>query len=166
VETLNALEDPDGALEAARLASKRFRSFPQSHLAVAQQLARLGRYQEARLAFEETLKIIPTHAEARLGLADTLQKAGEHSEALAHYRSAMESPGTTLAARLGLARSLIALKQLEEARKTLEEGVVMHPSEVSLRIELSRVYARLGKSDLANEQVEIIEQIRTARSGR
>src|SRR6266849_65612 len=162
VEALNATEDTSGALDAARLAQKRFPKSPQAHMAVAQQLARLGRYREARPAFEETLKLAPGQPEAELGVADTLQKEGEHAQAAGHYRAAINNPGTMLAARVGLARSLVALRELEEARRILEDGVTLHPSEVSLRLELSRVYARLGKSDLAAEQTRIVEQLRAS----
>jgi tetratricopeptide (TPR) repeat protein len=166
VDALNATEDTNGALDAARLAQKRFPKTPQAHMAVAQQLARLGRYREARPAFEETLKLAPGQPEAELGVADTLQKEGEHAEAAGHYRAALNSPSTMLAARVGLARSLVALRELEEARRILEDGLPLHPSEVSLRLELSRVYARLGKSDLAAEQTKIVEQLRTAPQSR
>jgi Tfp pilus assembly protein PilF len=122
----------------------------------------MGRYQEARPAFEKTLAVAPGIPEAELGLADTLQKAGEHAPAVERYRAALKHPGTAIAARLGLARSLIALRQLEEARAVLEQGLPLHPSEASLRIELSRVYARLGKPDLAAEQTKIVEQLGAA----
>jgi Tfp pilus assembly protein PilF len=131
-------------------------------MAVAQQLARMGRYQEARPAFEKTLAIAPGVPEAELGLADTLQKAGEHTRAAERYRAILTHPTTAIPARLGLARSLIAQRNIEEARTVLEQGLPLHPSEASLRIELSRVYARLGKPDLAAEQTRIVEQLRAA----
>jgi tetratricopeptide (TPR) repeat protein len=166
VEALNGSQDSAGALEAARLAQKRFPQLPQAHMAVAQQLARLGKYQEARPSFEETLKIAPGQPEAELGLADTLQKAGAHADAIAHYRTALNGTNTKLAARVGLARSLISLQRLQEAQTVLEDGLTLHPSDVPLRLELARVYARLGKSDLAAEQTRIVDQLRAAPASR
>ncbi|MFN3323825.1 MAG: tetratricopeptide repeat protein [Bryobacteraceae bacterium] len=160
VEALNAAEDPEGALDAAQLARKRFPTVPQAHMAAAQQLARVGRYQDARPAFLETLRLVPGHPEAELGLADTLQKAGAHAEAVDHFRLAINAPTTSLAARLGMARSLIALRQLDSAREILEQGLTSHPEEIALRLELSRVYLRLGKSELAGEQTRMIEKLR------
>ncbi len=162
VEALNVTEDTNGAMEAARDAQKRFPGSPQAHMAVAQQLARLGKYQEARPHFETVLKLAPGLPEAELGMADTLQRGGEHARAADHYRASMKSPGTALAARVGLARSLVALRKLDEARAVLEEGLPLHPEDVSLRLELSRVYARLGKPELAAEQTKILEQLRAA----
>jgi tetratricopeptide (TPR) repeat protein len=164
VEALNAAEDPEGALEAAELARSRFPSLPQAHMAAAQQLARMGRYQDATPGFEQVLKLAPGHPEAELGMADTLQRSGQYERALPHYRAAMKSGSTVLAARLGLARSLIALRRLPEARQVLEEGLREAPNDLALRVELSRVYARLGEAALAAEQSRIAEQIRTAQT--
>jgi Tfp pilus assembly protein PilF len=79
---------------------------------------------------------------------------------LEHYRSAIKSQSTAVAARSGLARSLIALRQFEEAQQLLESSVAAYPSEVTLHIELARVYARLGKPELAAEQSRIVEKLR------
>jgi cellulose synthase operon protein C len=160
VEALNAAEDPNGALAAAEDARKRLPQLPQAHLAVAQQLARLGRYSEARPAFAEALKRAPGLPEAELGLADTLSRGGEHEEALTHYRAATRLARTSLAARTGLARSLTALRHFDEARQVLEEAIAAHPGEAVLHVELSRVYARLGKPDLAAEQTRMVERLR------
>jgi len=126
-------------------------------MAAAQQLVKAGKYQQAGPAFEEALKLNPGQPHAELGLADSLQKSGQYRDALDHYRAA----GASLTARLGEARSLVALKQPEEARKVLENALPEYSSDVNLHLELSRVYARLGQSELAAEQARISEQLRT-----
>lgn len=163
VEALNGTEQQQAALESALAAQKQFPKYPQTQMAVAQQLARVGKYSEARPAFEETLKLVPGHPEAELGLAEVLQKSGEHDAALPHYKAAYEAESTSLAARTGAARSLIALRRLDDARKLLEEAVLKHPAEPALRVELSRVYARLGEKQLAAEQTQILEKLRNGR---
>jgi thioredoxin-like negative regulator of GroEL len=125
-------------------------------MVAAQQLVKSGKYRQAGEAFGEVLKLSPGRSDAELGLADSLQKSGQHQAALDHYRAA----GASLAAALGRARSLVALKQLEEARKVLEDSLPQYPSDVTLRLELSRVYARLGQPELAAEQAKIIERLR------
>ena len=125
-------------------------------MAAAQQLVKAGRYQEAGVAFGEVLKLNPAQPEAELGLADSLQKSGQYAAALEHYRAA----GPSLAARLGEARILVSLKKPEEARKVLEDTLPQYPSDVPLRLELSRIYARLGQSALAAEQAKIVEELR------
>jgi tetratricopeptide (TPR) repeat protein len=161
VEALNAAEDQAGALEAAQEAQKRFPQLPQTNMAVAAQLARLGRYQEARPAFAATLKLAPGYPEAELGFADTLARSGDHAAAVEHYQAAVKNERTSVAARSGLGRSLIALRRFPEARRLLEESVAAYPAETPLRVELSRVYARMGEAALAAEQTKLIEKLRT-----
>jgi Flp pilus assembly protein TadD len=156
VEALDAAGDNEQALEAALQVGKRFPQLAQAHMAVAQQLVKSGKYRQAGDAFAEVLKLTPRQSEAELGLADSLQKSGQHQAALDHYRAS----GSSLAALLGQARSLAALKQLEEARRVLEESIPQYPSDIALRLELSRVYARLGQSELAAEQAKVIERLR------
>jgi tetratricopeptide (TPR) repeat protein len=160
VEALNAADDGSEALDAALQAQKKFPRLPQTHMAVAGQLTRLGRYNEAKPAFAETLKLAPGYPEAELGFADTLSRSGDHAAAIEHYRVAIHAATTAIAARAGLARSLTALRRFEEAQTILEESVAAYPAEPALRVELSRVYARLGKPDLAAEQTRIIEKLR------
>lgn len=160
VEVLNAAEEQPKALDAARLAAKKFPQLAQTRLALGGQLALMGRYEEARTEFAETLRLAPGYPEAELGLADTLSKSGDHQGAIEHYRAASGSERTSMAARLGLARSLTAARRLAEAQTVLEEGVAAYPSDAALRVELARVYARQGKAGLAAEQTRMVEKLR------
>ena len=161
VEALNANGETEAALDAARQAERRFPQSAAAHMALAQQLARAGRYQEARPVFARVLQLEPGQPEASLGLADALQKAGDHDAALEAYGVALNYQSTSLAARLGSARSLISLKRLDASRRMLEDGLDRHASEPSLRLELSRVYARLGLTDLAAREALVVKQLKT-----
>jgi tetratricopeptide (TPR) repeat protein len=160
IDALTAAHDLNGALQSAHLTRQRFPDVPQAHLAEAQVLVRLGRYREAQPRFSEALKIKPDWAEAQVGLADCLQKSGDHEKATQYYRAALPVASTALAARLGLTRSLVALRRLEEAQSILEETVRSYPSELAVHTELSRVYARLGRTDLAADQARIADELR------
>lgn len=164
-----AAQDNKGALATTSSGRQRFVKVPEMHVANAQVLIRLGQYNEARPAFEYALGLRPDWAEAHLGLADCLQKAGEHEAALFHYQKAAADStagnvATALAGRVGLARSLLALRRLDQARSELEQTVAAYPAEISPRVELARVYARLGRNDLAADQTKIADQLR-ARQG-
>lgn len=156
-----ANEDLKGALQTARSGRKRFPDVPEAQVAEAQVLVRLGQYTEAQAAFRQALVLRPGWPEAHVGLADCLQKAGEHDPAIEHYQAAKGAPTTALAAHLGLGRSLLALRRFDQAQAILEEAVVSHPSEIAVRVELSRVYARLGRNDLAADQTRVADELRT-----
>jgi tetratricopeptide (TPR) repeat protein len=156
IEALDASGASEQAMQVASELQQQFPSLAQAHMAAAQELVKAGKYQQAGAAFQKALELDPGRREAELGLADSLQKSGRHEAALEHYRAA----GAGLPARLGEARSLIALRQLEQARKVLEDALPEYPSDASLRLELSRVYARLGEPERAAEQARMVEQLR------
>jgi tetratricopeptide (TPR) repeat protein len=156
VEALDASGDREKALEESMQLQRQFPGVAQAQMAAAQQLVKAGKYEQAGAAFEEVLKLSPGQKEAEMGLADSLQKSGRYQASLDHFVAA----GPALPARLGQARSLVAMKQFEEARRVLESALPEDPSNVTLRLELSRVYARLGQAGLAAEQAKIIEEMR------
>lgn len=162
VEALNATRQAEAALETAQVTGKRFPESVSAQMALAQQLARVGKYQDAKPVFARVLQLEAGQPEASLGLGDALQRSGEHEEAIAAYRVALDYRATTLAARLGSARSLVAVKRFEEARRILEGGLANFDREASLHQELSRVYARLGLNELAAREAEAVKRMREA----
>ncbi len=160
IEALLKANQAERALEVASRLAQRFPAAPLARMALAQQLARAGQYQAARPEFEQVLQLAPGQLEASLGLADTLQKAGEHAAAIPHYRAALGAPALGVAVPLGLARSLAATRQLAEARAVLEQARDRFPNEAPLRVELSRIYARLGERQLAAQEAAAIEALK------
>jgi tetratricopeptide (TPR) repeat protein len=164
VEALNATRQTEAALETAQLTVKRFPEAVTAQMALAQQLARVGRYREAKPAFERVLQLEAGQPEASLGLGDALQRSGDHEAAISAYRLALDYRTTTLAARLGSARSLVSLKRFADARRILEDGLASFAAEASLHQELSRVYARLGLDELAARAAESVKRLRETES--
>jgi predicted Zn-dependent protease len=160
IEALNLVEDPEGALETARETQRRFANLPQASLAFAQQLARVGKYTDAGPIFERVLAVEPANPHALLGFAESLEKSGEAARALEAYRKATPTAG--IIAQLGAARTLSALRRFTEAQEELEKAVHEEPANQQVRIELARVYARLGMKDKAAEQNRLLEEIRAA----
>jgi tetratricopeptide (TPR) repeat protein len=152
IEALNAVEKQSEALATAGEAARRFPQSADAHLALAQQLAKIGRYQDAGPAFSKAHELAPDRREPMIGLADALEKRGEYEKSLDLYRRAGD--------RLGVVRTLVALRRFDEARGILEAGVHAAPDDPQLRLELSRVYARLGRKDEAAEQARISQQLR------
>lgn len=160
IEALQRTGQEEQALSVARETRRRFPEDLAANMTLAQVLTRAGRYVEARPVFAAVLALPSPPPEAMLGMADTLQKAGEHAAALEHYRKALVHPAVTLPARLGLARSLVVLRQLEEARRVLEEGQREHPNEPALHVELARIYTRLQQPELAAQATRRVEELK------
>lgn len=159
VDCLNATEQQQEALTVASDAVERFPGLAQAWLAKAQQLARLGKYHEAGPLFAKAAQLAPEQVEALLGLAEAQQKDGDYQAALETYQRAAAKDGDVTAA-LGIARSLIFLGRVTEARSILEQSATGNASNSQVHFELSRVYARLGEKELAEEQTRIVQQLR------
>src|SRR5947208_1528234 len=63
-------------------------------------------------------------APAHLALAEGLEKIGRHAEAIASYEAAIRSDGTSLSARFGLARALLALGRAAEAFQSADQALL------------------------------------------
>lgn len=160
IEALNAAEQQAAALETADDALKLFPTLPQAHLAKAQQLARLGRYQEAGPLFARAAGLAPGQIDALLGLAEVQQKQGDYAASLGTYQRALAIDRNNVTASLGAARDMILTRDFAGARPVLETALASHPENSQLHYELSRVYARLGEKTLAAEQTQILQQLR------
>jgi tetratricopeptide (TPR) repeat protein len=159
IDCLNATEKQLEALEIADQALKRFPELSQAWLGKAQQMARLGQYHEAGPLFEKAAALAPDRVEPLLGLGEAQQKDGAYEASLATYRRAIEKDSDVFAV-LGAARDLISLNRFAEARTLLEGAISGHAGNSQMHLELSRVYARLGEKQLAEEQTRIVQQLR------
>ncbi len=161
IEALNAVEKQTEAVEVAEEAARLFPQSAQAHLAKAQQLARVGRYEDAGPEFRRALELSPGQIESLLGLAEVEQKEGNYAASLSTYQAVLTSHPEDLAARLGASRNLMLLQRHSEAQALLEAAAQAHPDNPQVHYELSRVYARLGERDRAAEQLRIVDQLRT-----
>ncbi len=109
--------------------------------------------------FAKAAELAPEQVEALLGLAEAQQKDGDYQAALETYQRAAAKDGDITAA-LGAARSLVFLGRVTEARSILEQSAAGNASNSQVHFELSRVYARLGEKQLAEEQTRIVQQLR------
>ena len=160
IEASNATEQQEQGLAAASEAVARFPDAAQVHLAKGQQLARLGRYREAGSSFARAAELSPGQSDALLGLAESQQKQGDYAGSLGTYRRVLAVNAQEIAAQLGVARNLVSLSKLDEARTFAENAVRAHPSEPQVHFELSRIYARLGEKELAAQEARAVALLR------
>ena len=160
IEALQSGKDEHGALKVAQEVLRLFPGLAQAHLAVAQQLARMGRYQDSGRHFQTAAEMAPNDLSALLGLGDVLHKRADYEGSLAVYRRTLTLEPQNLSAQLGVARNLVPLGRLAEAREVLEGALRQHPPSASLHFELARVYTRLQEPERAAEQTRIFQQLR------
>ena len=159
IEALQANKDEEGALEAARETVRLFPRIPQAHLFLAQQLVRIGRYQDAGPSFELASQLDPDNVVPKLGLADVLQRKGDAEGSLTGYRSVLAREPQNLTAQLGSAKALFLLNRYVEARDLLESALAQHSESSTLHFELARIYARLGDHARAEEHTRQFQKL-------
>lgn len=134
-----ALQDLDGALEAANRAAALWPKVGQTHLIRANLLKSMGREQEALTAFEEALKYDAENLSIHAGLASLYYKSGRLAEAKEHFGALLRGDPTNLGACVRLCDICIRLGELEEAGAALAKAQRLNPEHHDVLTMLQRL---------------------------
>ena len=163
---LSLLGRPDEALDQFDVALAENDAYIDAHLNRAITLNELGRYDEARAAFERAGEAerqpggrFPTSVSARLAnahaaMAELYMAASAPAEAVRELRKALELRPTFHDVRNRLAEALMRLGELEAAKDELDRALTGNGRFMQARLNLGLIHYRLGKMDRAREQWE------------
>ncbi len=116
-------------------------------------------YSLAQREFQKEVALNPTFGEAYLYLGATLRRLGRNSEALPDLQQAVaHDPNFALGYR-ELAAAQIEAHQLQDARRTLEEGERRFPREQAFPAQLAQLLRRLGDTPSAEKQSRLAESL-------
>ena len=160
---------PDAALVEFDQAIELNPRYIEAHINRAITLNELGRFEDARAAFNEAAAIeketngpYPAAASARIAnghalLGDMYREAGAIEEAIKQYRRALELRAfPDIRVRLG--QVLLQSGQTQEAADELRQVLVTNPRFTSAQLDLGLAYFRLGQRDAAREQWSAVQQ--------
>jgi len=102
---------------------------------------------EARQAFEEELALDPTNANAAYELGEMRRKVGELEVARGLFEQAVAAYPDFDHARVGLARTLIALGRPAEALDHLQAALRSNPASEVAYYQLAQAYKALGNAE-------------------
>jgi tetratricopeptide (TPR) repeat protein len=126
--TLSALEDYAAALAAFDTALSHRPGFVAAWNDRGVALQALGRIDESRKSFERAVQLQPGFAAAIANLANLELASADLERAEALYRQALRNDAASVAARIGLGRTLWRLRRHAEARRELERALDTAPS--------------------------------------
>lgn len=110
------------------------------------------KYQEALPLLQEALPAYPADGELHHALADVLLALGQPQTALGQVEKAQNLAPQSASNYALAGRILLALGREGEARAAWERAIALDPvASAPLAMELTRYYARQGKTDLARE---------------
>ena len=162
---MQARQDAGQHAEAFQLALRALEKFPASARAnfeVGFHLHKLGRWDEAMPYFEKAVAADPNYEEPYYFRGDVLLRRDHSAQAESEFRKAIERRANYTAARLGLARALMAQGMLEGAVAELKEAARLDPGNPQPPLLLSQAYFRLGKPEEAKTAKETSQRLRAA----
>ncbi|HEY3665010.1 MAG TPA: tetratricopeptide repeat protein [Polyangiaceae bacterium] len=111
-----------------------------------------SRMSQAEAAYSEALKINPKAARALNGLGDALYRAGRYSEAQARFEASTQADPDDLSAKIGVAKSKLALERVEDASVMLKKLRDTYPQAVPVAYWYGRALEASGN----RAQAEIV----------
>jgi predicted Zn-dependent protease len=143
--------------EAIRLNPK----LDQAQFMLATCVASEGNFSKAAEILRGLVKDHPRNAIYWTILGDTLRQMGEETraEALHACRTALALEPGNPHAQFVMAVILLDSGDLAGARTLLERLERLSPKQIQAHVMLGRVYARLGKPDLARKEAEMVNQL-------
>jgi tetratricopeptide (TPR) repeat protein len=91
-------------------------------------------------------------------LAEIDAQKGNTEQAYKGYSKAVELQPADADAKLGLAKTLIAMNQTDKALALLEDTVKMEPTNATAHYRLATLYRQMGRVDDAKRQVELYQK--------
>src|SRR5438093_3323775 len=107
------------ALEWAADAAARFPDSADAHFRLGFELEAAGRFEEARAAFDRSLKLKPDHPEARLAVGRAELRAGRRAMAVEHFEAVLRLQPENALARLELAKVPVGVRDFARAKPIL-----------------------------------------------
>lgn len=103
-----------------------------------------SRISHAEQAYAKALTLNPQAATALSGLGDALFRAGRYSEALARFEAGTQADAGSVAARVGVVKSLLALERLQDAEVAAKQLNAPASKEPQVSYWVGRVQEALG----------------------
>ena len=160
---LGAAHDQMGhADEAVAELCKLVAAFPDSgeaHYNLGNAYGRHFRYKEARVEYEQTLRLDPDFNAARLSLAKALLEMGEDTAAIPIVQDYIRRAPGDYEGYLMLGQAYRRQGDLAKAAEHLGRAVELKPDSYDARYNLGIVFARTGDINAATRQLEAAEKL-------
>jgi len=115
--------------------------------------------EQARIHFEEELKIDPSNAGAEYVLGELARQAQDSEAAIQHFSRATKLDANFSDAFLGLGMAFISAKKFPDAVPPLEAAVKLEPQNPAAHYNLGLAYTRVGRKEEADRQFAIHQQM-------
>ncbi len=118
-----------------------------------------GNWEQALVAYKEQVRLAPNDAQAQYDLGYFYNTAGRHGEAFAPLVKATSLDPTFAEAFYGIGYAYLRGAAFEKSISFLRSAIRLKPDYGDAYYGLGQAYARLGKADLANEQLKKLNTV-------
>ncbi|HMI89455.1 MAG TPA: tetratricopeptide repeat protein [Polyangiaceae bacterium] len=108
-----------------------------------------SRLTQAESTLAEALKIDPKAGPALAGMGELLYREGRYTDALARFEAGVQADPEGVAAKIGAAKTKIALERLQEAKEQLKKLRDARPTDIEVVYWLGRAEDALGDKTAA-----------------
>jgi tetratricopeptide (TPR) repeat protein len=147
--------DTEGAVAHYREALKIDPRLAGAHFELAEMLSAGSNPGGAQKEYKEALAVDPSDEKSECRLGEFALRTFDLKAATAHFSRALQLRPNDADAAVGMAKTLIALKQPEKAAPLLELAATLEPFEAPIHYHLAMVYRDLGRA--ADSRRELAE---------
>jgi len=121
----------------------------------------LGYWQEAVATFERGVAVNPKDAAGRYNLGVAYANTNRREDAIRAYQAALHVDPSMLDARLNLGLQYVELDRPREALTVFQEASKRAPNDPEVQYELGVLYAIVGETDKAKQQLDTLDELDT-----
>jgi tetratricopeptide (TPR) repeat protein len=147
------------AIDAYKLAIRLDASYAPAYGGLGDVLFNSGKAEQALVAYKEQVRLAPNDAQAQYDLGYFYNVMGRHGEAFAPLVKATSLDPTFAEAFYGIGYAYLRGADFEKSISFLKSAIRLKLDYGDAYYGLGQAYSRLGKADLANEQVKKLNAI-------
>src|SRR6266849_2588582 len=147
------------AIDAYKLAIRLDPNYAKAYGGLGDVYLNSGNSEQALVAYKEQVRLAPNDAQAQYDLGYFYNFMGRHGEAFAPLVKATSLDPTFAEAFYGIGYAYLRGADFEKSISFLRSAIRLKPDYGDAYYGLGQAYARLGKADLANEQLKKLNTV-------
>jgi tetratricopeptide (TPR) repeat protein len=147
------------AIDAYKLAIRLDANYAPAHSGLGGAYMNMGNWKEALAAYNEQVRIAPNDAQAQYDLGFFYNAMGRHGDAFAPLVKAVSLDPSFAEAHYEIGYAYVRIDDFEKSLPYLRNALRLRPDYGDAYYSLGMAFSRLGKPDLANEQVKKLATI-------
>jgi len=147
------------AIDAYKLAIRLDANYAPAHGGLGAAYFNSGKWEPALAAYKEQVRLAPNDANAQYDLGYAYNAMGRHGEAFAPLVKAISLDPSFAEAHYGIGYAYLRGVDFEKSISFFKSAIRLQPDYADAYYGLGQAYARLGKADVANEQLKKLAAI-------